>query len=86
MPPLTGSHNTPKRRAMSNVTPAPPTPTKPYKAVVAFVLAFLTALYATLQGRTDLDTMKVGDWLIVILGAVVTAGAVYVTTNPAKTS
>lgn len=59
--------------------------TKPYKAVVAFVLAFLTALYATLQGRTDIDTMKAMDWAIVVLGAVVTAGAVYAVSNPPTT-
>lgn len=57
-------------------------PTKPYKAVVAFVLAFLTALYATLNGRADLDSMKLLDWAIVVLGAVVTAGAVYAVSNP----
>lgn len=56
--------------------------TKPYKAIVSFVLAFLTALYATIQGRTDLNTMKVTDWLIVIIGAVVTAGGTYIITNP----
>jgi hypothetical protein len=54
---------------------------KPYKAVVAFVLSFLTALYATLQGRTDLDSMKAIDWLIVIMGAVVTAGGTYLVSN-----
>ena len=69
---------------MAGVTPAPPTRTQPYKAIVGFVLAFLTALYATLQGRPDLDSMRVLDWLIVVLGAVVTAGGVWVTTNPAK--
>jgi uncharacterized membrane protein YcaP (DUF421 family) len=57
-------------------------PRRPWKAVVAFVLAFLTALYATLQGRTDLESMKALDWVIVVLGAVVTAGATYVVTNP----
>lgn len=57
-------------------------PHKPYKAVAAFVLSFLTALFATVQGRTDLDTMKVADWLIVLIGAVVTAGATYAVTNP----
>ena len=56
--------------------------TKPYKAAIAFVLAFLTALYATVQGRTDLDSMRVADWFIVILGALVTAGAVYSIRNP----
>ncbi len=57
------------------------TKTAPTKAIVAFVLAFLTALYATIQGRTDLDTMKLIDWLIVVLGAAVTAGATYSITN-----
>lgn len=60
-------------------------PKRPYKAIAAFVLTFLTALYATIQGRTDLDTMKAADWLIVILGAVVTAGATYIITNPKTT-
>lgn len=54
---------------------------KPYKAVVGFVIAFLTALLATVQGRTDLDTMAVRDWLIVVVGALITAGGVYVTSN-----
>lgn len=55
--------------------------TKPTKAIVAFVISFLTALYATVQGRTDLDNMKLLDWAIVVLGAFVTAGGVYVATN-----
>jgi hypothetical protein len=57
-------------------------PRRPWKAAVAFVLAFLTALYATLQGRPDVEQMKLLDWGIVVLGAVVTAGATYVVTNP----
>lgn len=57
-------------------------PTRPLKAIAAFVLAFLTALYATVQGRTDLDTMGALDWGIVVLGAVVTAGATYTVANP----
>lgn len=57
-------------------------PKRPWKAVAAFVLAFLTALYASLQGRETLDTMSVQEWLIVILGAVVTAGATYMIRNP----
>lgn len=58
--------------------------TKPYKAVAAFVLAFLGALLATVQGRTDLDSMKAVDWLIVVGSALVTAGATYAVTNPPK--
>lgn len=57
-------------------------PTKPYKAAVAFALAFLTALYASVQGRTDLGNMKALDWMIVVLGAIVTAGGVYIVSNP----
>lgn len=56
--------------------------TKPYKAVAAFALAFIGALVATVQGRTDLSTMKLLDWLIVVGSAVVTAGAVYRVENP----
>lgn len=70
--------------AFDDVTPAPPTPTKPYKAIVGFVIAFLGALTATLQGRTDLGNMSVVDWLIILATAVVTAGGVYQVTNPAK--
>ncbi len=58
--------------------------TQPFKAVAAFVLAFLTALYASIQGRTDLNDLGTIEWLIVILGAVVTAGAVFAVTNPPK--
>lgn len=61
-------------------SPAPGTPqtaTKAvYGAIAGFVFAFLTALYATLQGRTDLDNAKPLDWFIIILGALVTAGTV----------
>jgi hypothetical protein len=57
-------------------------PTKPYKAVLGFVLTFLGTLAATVQGRTDLDTMKPVDWAIVIISALVVAGGVYGITNP----
>lgn len=60
------------------------TPTKPYKAVAGFVLTFLASLIATIQGRTDLDTMTALDWLIVAGGALVVAGTVYGITNPPK--
>lgn len=64
--------------------PTPVTPTQPYKAVVAFIIAFVGALVATLQGRTDFTNMGAIDWLIVIASAVVTAGGVWATTNPPK--
>lgn len=58
--------------------------TQPYKAVAAFFLTFLGALLATIQGRPDLESMKVIDWFIVVGSALVTAGAVYGITNPPK--
>lgn len=68
----------------ANVTPPPPTPTQPYKALIAFVFAFVGALTATLSGRTDLVETTWLDWVIIVGTAVVTAGGVYQVTNPAK--
>jgi hypothetical protein len=51
------------------------------KAVAAFVLAFLSAFAATVQGRTDLDTMSGADWLVVIVAALVTAAGVWAVPN-----
>ncbi len=55
---------------------------KPYKAVIAFVFTFLAALFASIQGQPTLDGMSTLDWVVVVLGALVTAGAVYVVRNP----
>lgn len=63
------------------MTPA----TQPYKALAAFVLTFLGALIASVQGRPTLDGMGAVDWLIVVGSALVTAGATYQITNPPKT-
>lgn len=62
------------------------TPTKAIVgSIVTFVGTFLAALYATLQGKTDLDNTKAIDWFVIILGALVvalaTGGFVYQTTN-----
>lgn len=65
-------------------TPTPPTPTQPYKAIAGFILTVLAQIIATVQGRTDLTTMTVLDWVIVFGSALVVAGAVYGVTNPAK--
>jgi Flp pilus assembly protein protease CpaA len=51
------------------------------KAIVAAVIAFLSTLLATLQGRTDVETMRVVDWLIVVGAAVVAGLVVYQTPN-----
>lgn len=51
------------------------------KAWVAAVVAALTSLLATLQGRTDLATMRVVDWLIVVVSAIVAGLTVYTIPN-----
>lgn len=56
--------------------------TKPYKAIAGFVLTFLAALIASIQGRPTLEGMGPVDWLIVVGGALVVAGGVYGITNP----
>lgn len=56
------------------------------KAWVAAVVAALTSLVATLQGRTDLDTMRSVDWLIVAVSAIVAGLAVYTIPNQPKES
>lgn len=47
------------------------------KAWLAAVVAFLSSLIATLQGRTDLDNMGAVDWLIIVVSAIVAGLAVY---------
>lgn len=54
------------------------------KAWVAAVAAGLTSMLATLQGRTDLDSMRWVDWFIVILAAVVAGVTVYAVPNRPK--
>jgi uncharacterized membrane protein YcaP (DUF421 family) len=65
-------------------TPAPPTPTQPYKAVAAFVLTFLGTLFASIQGKKEFSELTLLEWLIILGTALVTTGAVYGVTNPAK--
>lgn len=63
----------------------PYTPTTTHKAWAAAVVAALTSLLATLQGRTDLGTMGTADWLIVVLSAVVAGATVWAVPNQPKT-
>ena len=51
------------------------------KAVVAFVLAFLTALLAQVADKTEFGDLTVLQWLIAVTSAVVTAGGVYMIPN-----
>lgn len=51
------------------------------KAVVAFALAFLTALLAQVADKTEFTDLTVLQWIIAVTSAVVTAGAVYTVPN-----
>lgn len=55
--------------------------TKPTKSIVAFVLTFLTAMLAQVADKTAFTDLSVLQWLIAVVSALVTAGAVYVTNN-----
>ena len=54
------------------------------KAIVAFTLAFLTALLAQIADKTEFTDLTVLQWVIAVLSAAVTAGAVYVVPNTPK--
>ena len=56
-------------------------PTYANKAVIAFVLAFLTALLAQVQDATEFGDLTTLQWIVAIVSAVVTAGAVYLVPN-----
>jgi hypothetical protein len=51
------------------------------KAVVAFVLTFLAAVVAQIQDKTSFSDLTSLQWVVVVLSATVTAGAVYVIPN-----
>lgn len=56
--------------------------TKPYKAIAAFLLTFLATLLASIEGRPEIDGLKLLDWAIIVGSALVTSGTVYGITNP----
>lgn len=56
-------------------------PTYANKAIVGFVLGFLTALLAQIQDKTEFGDLTTLQWLIAIVSALVTAGAVYLVPN-----
>lgn len=51
------------------------------KALVAFALAFLTSLLAQVQDKTEFTDLTPLQWVVAVLSAVVTAGAVYMIPN-----
>ena len=70
--------------SMTSPSPAPGTAQSATKAWVAAVVAGLTSLVATIQGRTDLETMGALDWLIVVVSAIVAGLTVWTIPNQAK--
>ena len=66
-----------------SATPAPPTPTKPTKAIVAFVLTVAGLVAQALAGDAD-GVITAVEWVIILLGSLGTAGAVYQVTNAPK--
>ena len=55
------------------------------KAWVAAVVAGLASFIATVQGRTDLESMRAIDWVIVVLSAIVACLTVYIVPNKPST-
>jgi hypothetical protein len=83
-PPRAPGHPSKENSMSIPATPAPGTPQTATKAWVGAVVAALASLVATVQGRTDLDTMRVVDWLIVVVSAVVAGLTVYTIPNQPK--
>lgn len=67
------------------VTPPYPTPTKPYKAVAAFVGSFVVALYFQVSEKGEsLNTMNTKEWILTVLAAFAVTAVTYGIPNPAK--
>lgn len=67
-----------------DVTPAPPVVTQPYKAIAAFVLTFLGLLVQSFDPAAAHHPVTWQEWVVTIVGSLISAGAVYGITNPAK--
>lgn len=59
-------------------------PTYANKALVGFLFGFLTSLVAQVQDKTEFSDLTSLQWVVVVLSAVVTAGAVYLVPNQPK--
>ena len=51
------------------------------KAIVGFVFGFLTSLVAQVADKTEFSDLTPLQWIVVVLSAVVTSGAVYLVPN-----
>lgn len=63
------------------MTTPPAVPTKPYKAVAAFVLTALGLVVQALIGKAD-NAITAREWFIIVAGSVVTAAVTWGVTNP----
>ena len=61
-------------------------PSKPYKAIAAFVVLVIASLWNQLQGIEDWSTLGVQDWLAIIIPVIVGTAAVYGIRNPIVTN
>lgn len=64
-----------------STSPAPNAPQSPTKAVLAAVLAGVTAFVSSVQGKAE---MHLVDWIIVVLSAVIAGLTVYMVPNKAR--
>lgn len=60
------------------------TPTKPYKAIAAFLITFVGAVLVSIQDKTEFSDLRPLQWLVVLGFALVNTAAVYQITNPPK--
>ena len=56
--------------------------TKPYKAVAAFVLTFLSSLSVAFDPAAERHPVTWQEWAFVIIGSLVSTAVVYGVTNP----
>lgn len=59
--------------------------TKPYKAVAAFVVTFVSTLLVSIQDKTEFTDLSVLQWVVVVLSSLVSAAVVFGVTNPPAT-
>jgi hypothetical protein len=59
--------------------------TKPYKAIVAFVLSIVVLVWADLEGRENWASLNFEDWTRIVVPALIVGVGTYLTRNPAVT-
>ena len=61
-------------------------PKRPWKALVAGVVAFLGTLWAQLQGVEDWNTLGLRDWLTIVVPTVLAFAGTYLVRNPLRST